>query len=258
MSSSTGLVAIASRVDELLLDPANMAWERQLAEECLANPELGHVNALFPDHPDEPFLDHDPNVSQTPGQRALIFAALHDVYCTGVEKVIAVPRDLTRAAVLADDQLIPAWSRAFRWTVILDAARGLGDWAVPWFELQMRRFERECSCEVSGQLEANLPATGPEHRKTPEGFDPGIHALVLLAEAQRRGKKPSIERIADELRINRTALYEDARFARFREIANQVFGLFKKQAKKADWRGARGSKSEEGTMEAEDASDSGT
>ncbi len=267
MSRSTALAALASHIDALLLNPANMARERELAEVCLAEPE--HVNALFPEHPDNPFPDRDLNVVQTPGQRALAFAAIHDVYCAGVEKVVAVPRDLTRGAVLADDQLIPAWLRAFRWAMILDEARGLGNWAMPWFELQMRRFEQEfCEpeCDVptspptvgttTGEAPPTSPptvgtTTGEAPPKQPAKPDPVNIGLAFLIEAHRKGAKPTAKELAHALGIKRQPLYENKLFAPVRDMANTLFGLFEKEAKN-DWQVPRGSKHKDGTMEAVD------
>ena len=268
MSPSPALAAIAFRVDAMVLNPANMTRARELAEECLAEPEQADVNALFPDHPDDPFPDRDPNVVQTLGQRALALAAIHDVYCAGVEKVVVVPGDLTFEAVLADNQLIPAWLRAFRWAVILDQARGLGAWALPWYELQMRRFERDlpekvdaapttapAAGEVGAVFASSTPPVTParvsggveEQPKAPAQPDPCIHALLLLAEAQRKGEKPTVKQLAQALGIKRQALYENKLFAPVREMANKLFGLFEKEAKKGDWPGPKGSKGRDGT-----------
>src|SRR6266436_4472709 len=101
----SALQNLALRVDELLRRPENMAGARRLAEACLDDPAQGHVDALqFPTSPMDPYdwtsdsILRERGLEETPvltsAQMALALAALHDVYCSSVEKVVAVPADV--------------------------------------------------------------------------------------------------------------------------------------------------------------------
>lgn len=166
MSRISGLAALAYRLDAILLSPANMARVRANAESSLADHEQG--DPCFPDHPNNECLsDFDPNNVLTPEQRALALAALHDVHCAGVEKVVVIPADLTGAAAAADKRLYPALAAAVRWAGILQRARRLEDWALPWFESQMLRFEQEC-CGAAPPGGAVQSEAGPIDTSWPE------------------------------------------------------------------------------------------
>jgi hypothetical protein len=169
MRMSPLLADLASRVDDLLLKPGNMAAARALAEACLANPVQGNVDAFqFPTNPDNPLdwteesiaieRDHEQARVLTPGQTALVLATLHDIYCPGVEQVIAVPA-VDRPW---DDEGRPTngFSRYVRWRAIRDRVRGFGDYALHWFALQVRRFERSLSEQIP------TPSTQSESPRT--------------------------------------------------------------------------------------------
>jgi hypothetical protein len=164
---SSVLADLASRVDELLLRPGNMAAARALAEACLADPVQGNVDAFqFPTNPDNALdwteesiaieRDHEQARALTPGQTTLVLAILHDVYCPGVEQIVAAPA----VAQLLDDEgrTTSDYGRYVRWRAIRSRVRGLGDHAVHWFTLLFRRWERVLS-ESASQPES--ARTGP-------------------------------------------------------------------------------------------------
>lgn len=184
MSPSRALITIAWCVDALLRQPGAMAATRAHAEACLANPDEGHADLLFLDHPDDPDgVDEETNL--TSPQRALLFAALHDACCPRVEKVISLSADLRWAAVEADPGLRPAWSREFQWLAIRDSALSLGDWALCWLESQLAHFQQELA-ERLPPLPMSLP---------PEG---GISVGVSTAETNRRvGMMPAANGAGD-------------------------------------------------------------
>jgi hypothetical protein len=168
MSRCSTLADLALRVDELLLPPAVMAVARQLVEACLADPVQGNVDAFrFPENPDDPCdwneSSFEADVALTPGQTAVALAALHDVYCGGVEKVVPLPAKFAEDATPAD------WKRALRWTVILDRVRKLGDYALRWFTLLLRRFERILTA-AKDRLANPLVAGGPSLPSAVEVF----------------------------------------------------------------------------------------
>jgi hypothetical protein len=158
MSPSRALAEVAHRLDELLLCPGNMDRARQLAEDCLDDPERGNIEALqFPNNPDDPFDFTEQSVLRergleetsvlTPGQRALALAALHAVGCPGFETVLSIPDDHPRAV---------------RWHEIRDRVRHLGDHAANWFVRVLRRFELDLSsCRAPAEVAApQSPPTG--------------------------------------------------------------------------------------------------
>lgn len=166
-ASSPTLTALALRVNELLSRTSCMTAAKKLAESCLADPSQSRVDALqFPTAPDNPLDWTDDSLARergteeyavlTPGQMALLVAALHDVYCHGVEKVFAVtvepiapPDDPTGAAYNTE------FGRWVRLTRALEEVRKLGEYAAPWFTLQVRRFE---SITKAGDGAAETPA----------------------------------------------------------------------------------------------------
>lgn len=97
---------------------------------------------LLPANSDNPFDWTDVSLGPAtrnplpPGQTATFLAALHAMHCPSVEHV--VPHESGPAA-----QMSPAeFRRAALWEALLFKVRGLGEFAVPWFELQFRRFEQ--------------------------------------------------------------------------------------------------------------------
>jgi hypothetical protein len=159
------LCNIARRVDQLLLDPANMAAARALVDAYLEGRRQGTVEAIpFPLPPDEPDVARLA-AALTPEQRAGALAALHEALCDGVEKVM---RGGDLLAVLS-------------WEAVLSQVRRLGDWAAHWFALQLQYFERSLHSPPGLPL-GDLP---PEQRR-----------LILLLF--RRGR-PSVSDVAREL-----------------------------------------------------------
>jgi hypothetical protein len=137
VSPYTSLAAIACRVGELLIQPQNMAAARRLAKTCLSDPNLSSVDAFqFPNNRDVSERNPPPEnrVRLAPCQIVLALAALHDAHNTGVERVIANSpiRNKTRAKR----------KRIIGYSAILRRVKKLGDCAVPWFRLQLRRFKR--------------------------------------------------------------------------------------------------------------------
>jgi hypothetical protein len=146
-----------------------MAATRELVEAYLAGRDGQTVEpvefTLPPDEPAEEWADYQlPPQSLPQGTAAL--AALHDVLCPGVEKVIFVPGELPAMDDVMDPALRRAWHRALSWWALLAQVRKLGDYVLPWFVLQLRRLERH--------LESNCPeaAAPTQHAAT--------HASSLL------------------------------------------------------------------------------
>src|SRR5262245_54956560 len=147
MSPGVTISAVALRVDELLVNTENMATVKALVEECLTNPDLGNVDALrIPHDPNAPgdftqdSLDRELGLVEDGAlascQIAVIMAALHHVHCPGVAHVFAVPEELP-----ADREATSAeWRSMCAYVAIRDEIRNLGDYAVHWFTLQLRRF----------------------------------------------------------------------------------------------------------------------
>src|SRR5205823_5657946 len=90
------LSTIALRVDELLLEPANMAAARAWVECYLAGRVQGTIDPIrFPIDPqDEYDVPDESRDALTPEQVAAALVALHDVLCDGVDKVISIPSEL--------------------------------------------------------------------------------------------------------------------------------------------------------------------
>jgi hypothetical protein len=147
MSPSPVLAALASHIDEFFHTAANLVRARELAEACLVDREQSHIR--FPELPDEPFPDDD--IPLMPGQRVLAMAALHDLVCTGVEKVI--PIDPNLPLFDSDGSERSDSRRDLRWVIILDLLNRRLEVAqqVPgfqatlehWFTLQFRHLERD-------------------------------------------------------------------------------------------------------------------
>jgi hypothetical protein len=151
------LVGLAVCVHELLVLPRHMAATRQLAEACLADPVDGHVDSLqFPDHPDcfiynperherERSFEGPPTL--TASQAALVLAALHDVGCPHVEKVVVIPADAATVIPPSDANsnvyiVSSDFGRAVRWRTIRDRVNALGDYAIGWFTALVSSFEQ--------------------------------------------------------------------------------------------------------------------
>lgn len=196
---SPSLVSLASRVHDLFLRPGHMDAARCLAEACLADREQGHVDALqFPLHPNFALYDlrrldregsFEGSPSMTPGQMALALAALHDVGCPHVEKVIVIPADAA-TVIPPPDPKVDRWmvstdfGRAVRWREIRQRVDGLGDYGLDWFNPLLGSFERVLSESVPPLLAqapvaslAGPPANSPPAGDTVEtGDDPARHS----------------------------------------------------------------------------------
>lgn len=165
MSHCPRLADLALRVDELLLRPECMATTRALVEACLASPEEGHADAIqFPDNPDEPFPCDD-RTPLTVGQRAVALAALHDVYCPNVERVVPIAPD--QPVFDADGKVRGDYYRNIGWRAILDRVEKLGDYAVDWFTLQLRRFEVAPTPTTPSGDDSSTPSTQTAKQPVP-------------------------------------------------------------------------------------------
>jgi hypothetical protein len=142
-----------------------MAAARALVECYLAGRVQGTVEAIhFPHDPDpegyglDQFGDQD--VALMPEQTAAALAALHDVYCAGVERVIPLPAELPALGEAAGEARRHDWPRALSWEATLGRVRDLGEYARPWFALQLRHFEERIlpSAGADRQQEERRPA----------------------------------------------------------------------------------------------------
>ena len=82
--------------------------------------------------------------------------------------------------------------------------------------------------------------------------DPCTHGLLLLADYQRRGEKPTVSALAKLLGVSRQALHDNKEFLPLRDMGKKLFALFEKKTGKGDWQGPRGNKDKDGNVEAED------
>jgi hypothetical protein len=186
-----------------------MAAARKLVEAFLTGREQGTIEPiefnLPPDEPADKWADYD-LPTPTLAQGAAALAALHDVRCPGVEKVIYTPAELPPMDEAMAPTLRRDWHRALCWRALLDRARELGDYALPWFVLQLRRFERDRAGvrgpdadrpdqEVPAPPASSLPAPAAADgtvkdsriwlKGKPYCFTPGLRDLLsyLLANA---------------------------------------------------------------------------
>src|SRR5262245_53902872 len=172
MPHADALAKIARQVDELVIQPGNMACARTLAESALADSEVGHVGALqLPTHPTE-FDRADEETVLKPGQTVLVMGALHAVFCHNVEHVLPCGEFIFDATGKVKEATNAAFRRDSRWNGILGAVRNLGDFAAPWLELQLRRLERSLAPNTTARGAPALnPATSngvPTHRPDEE------------------------------------------------------------------------------------------
>jgi hypothetical protein len=162
MSAAPSLGDLALRIDELLLQPGNMAVARALTESYLAGRLQETIPAIpFPAHSDEP-IDED-DVALIAEQAVATATALHDVYCRGVEKVVAIPSELPHLdddTTYRDPECVRVRRRAMKWAATLRQVQGLGEYARAWFTLMFRRFEL-----VIASTPAVLRPTGAARRR---------------------------------------------------------------------------------------------
>jgi hypothetical protein len=136
------LADIAIYTNELLAPPANLAVAKRLLGAYRDGREHGTVEAIpFPDDPDEPDYDPNANAVPTPEQGVAALVALRDAYCPGVEKIV---KDEPPEAL----EDLP---RVFSWIATIERVRKLGDYSLPWFVLQLHRFERTLSGLQAGR-----------------------------------------------------------------------------------------------------------
>lgn len=151
-------------IDALLLDSGNMNRTRELVETCLvkdkeicgevieflADPDgmygdsrsIRYANIIdFPSDPDGYGNETCDDVIPTPEQVAAAMAALHDIHCPNVEKVVAIDSNLP---LFDDEGVISRESlRDIRWLGILNQVKTLKKaFALHWFKLLFRRFEQ--------------------------------------------------------------------------------------------------------------------
>lgn len=113
--------------------------------------------------------------------------------------------------------------------------------------------ENLIDAESARAKEATAKRGGPP--KTTGETDSCTHGLLLRADAQRKNKKLSVTQLAKTMGVTRQSLYENRDFAPVRDMANKLFGLFEREAKRGEWQGPRGTKNKDGTIEAEDPAD---
>jgi hypothetical protein len=166
MSPSPALTDLALRVAEFFRRPGTTTAARQLVESYLEEREQGTVGSIpFPTNRTTQIsegIDRDPVPTQA--QSAVALVAFHDVYCDGVERIIPVPSTLPplgEAPPAEMPALLHVWQRAAAWEAIRDRVRNLGDYAVPWFTLQLRRLEQVLveHPRPTGRVSADTPPT---------------------------------------------------------------------------------------------------
>jgi hypothetical protein len=136
--------------------PANRAATTALVVRYLdgvARETVGSIADRLPTDPEDPYDYTSTSMAEEEGslpplvseQTAAAMAALHAVLCSSVEGAIPTstdPPQLPEGACPADiARQTCEWRLALRWLVTLDRVRKLGDYAVPWFTVQLRRFE---------------------------------------------------------------------------------------------------------------------
>ncbi len=261
MPNSPTLSALALRVDELLLPPANMAAARRLAEACLADPVHGHVDAFaFPTDPGNPYACVPESVEQemgvedlpllTQGQITLLLAALHAIYCPGFETIIACPADSVVIEVIDENLKVTGdYGRFVRWKAIRDQVRNLGEHALHWFTLLLRRFERILSLEPKSSpavevTESAQPAAPDPQQNGPgdgSALDPEAIAIALLFTRPDL----SLAAIANEVGVERKTVYK---WPKFLDAAEKTGKYVPKSKHTGNL--PHGSKATDGTMEA--------
>jgi hypothetical protein len=100
------------------------------------------------------------------------------------------------------------------------------------FDSPFDSIERAANGERLKQ--AAPPTPPPRPRPAPDAkSDPKIGkcalGLALLYTHHTNGSKPTVQSLADEMRVPRDALYRNHEFSKVREIANKLFGLFQKK-----------------------------
>jgi hypothetical protein len=128
-------------------------------------------------------------------------AALHDLHCRGVEKVVVTPVSIVETpegAAQDDEALIPEWKRAFAREATQERVWRLEKYALHWFKLQFRRLEQilgpadaarvtQPAIEQPPAPSANL-ATPAEAPASPE---PPRHSEFLDRMAAEHGLTPA-------------------------------------------------------------------
>jgi hypothetical protein len=167
---------------------------REIAEAYLAGRADGTIEPfevpVDPAEPADEWADYDlPIATAVQGTAAL--AALHDLLCPGVEKVITVPAELPPMEEVMPAGLRREWQRALSWRATLVRVRGLREFALPWFVLQIHRLERNL---LSSQTQYDAPAVtasepttavlpapeGASHTQKEQPRDPNWQSLLAI------------------------------------------------------------------------------
>jgi hypothetical protein len=164
MSPFRTLTDLALHIDELLSEPENMAETAKLVEAYLAGRGDGTIEVFeIPAPSDEPadeWADYELPIAELV-QGAAALAAVHDLYCPGVEKVISIPAELPPMEDVMPPALRSAWRRALGWRALLTRVRKFGDYALPWMVLQLRRLERHLPTGTSRTFAPSSHAAAP-------------------------------------------------------------------------------------------------
>lgn len=172
--------SLLNRVDDLLVRPGNLAVAREVVERYLDGRALGTIEPIpFPEDPAEPdYSDIEGDVVVSPVQRVAALVAFRDANCLGVERIIPVPTEFPTTAPDAEAMLRQC-GQMLQWRATLDRVKNIGDYALPWFEAQLRRFElelaqadcpqkRETNALASPQAATPLPAAVPDKEEAVE------------------------------------------------------------------------------------------
>jgi hypothetical protein len=209
MSPALKLADIALRVDELLQEPGNFATAREFAHRYLDGRVQESIPALpLPLHPDD-FDRDDERIVLSSEQLAAAFGALHEVYCPNVPRVVERPPeeeqqiyfsdepDLPPDATVANEATLVALRRSLAWVATLNRVRRLGEHAVPWFRLQLPRFEKILNANARPPKRSRRRRTGemkitPLTEKQVEAVQLiGEHKGNIAAAARSAGKSPA-------------------------------------------------------------------
>lgn len=142
--SKSPLTDLALHIGKLLTRPENMALLRRMAESCLADYRNTFRPVIEQMADSQREVRIEPYADLTAKQTALVVAALHDVCCDNIEKVIDVEKVM--AGMLPIDTPVnyrPVAVRdcGKRWSMLLNQVQNLPESSAPWFNLHVRKFE---------------------------------------------------------------------------------------------------------------------
>jgi hypothetical protein len=137
MNRSAALRRLANSFDKLLVKPRWQAELKRLAMECLLDDKASHVLALqFPCPKD--FMNANEPAPLQVGQMVLALAALHKVYCEGVEPLISLPPARMKDLTMPHKEL----GQRMRWDVAQDKIETLDhEEAEGWFRRLLLRVK---------------------------------------------------------------------------------------------------------------------